>query len=115
MSSSTGGMTIGASARALDRVDVRERHERGRHVPDPPARILRVRGDSDDRPHGASVSTIQSVPSPHAIAGPSAGSRLTRSTRTRLAVELGERATVAGNSGVEAPRSNLSLDLGRRS
>ena len=38
----------GTSARLLDRVDVRERDERGRKVPYPPARLLGVRRDPDD-------------------------------------------------------------------
>ena len=66
----------------LDRVDVCERDERGGQMPHAPARVLRVRGDPDDRPHAASVSTIQSVPSAHSLARPSACSRLTRRTRT---------------------------------
>ena len=37
-----------APAGLLDRVDVVERDERGRKLPRPPARGLRVRGDADD-------------------------------------------------------------------
>ena len=72
----------GTPAGALDRIDVRERDERRGELPDSPARLLGVRRDPDDRPHAASVSTIQSVPSAHSIARPSAGSRLVRRTRT---------------------------------
>src|SRR5262245_13151553 len=85
-----------APTRLLDRVDVVQRDERGRKSPDAPARLLRVRGDPDDRSHAASDSTIQSVPSPHVLAGPSNGSALTRSTRT-----------VAPSSSVSAPRGSI--------
>ena len=38
-------------AGALDRLHVRERDERGRELPDAPARLLRVARDPDDRTH----------------------------------------------------------------
>ena len=100
-----------ATTGALDRVDVCERDERGGQVPDAPAGVLRVRRDPDDRPHAASVSTIQSVPSAHSSARPSAGSRLTRRTRTVSPSRSVRAPRVAGDSGVEAPRANLPLDL----
>ena len=100
---------------ALDRVDVGERDERGGQVPHAPARVLRVRRDPDDRPHAASVSTIQSVPSAHVIARPVGRLAAHAKDAHGLAVELGEGATVAGDCGVEAPRANLARDLVRGS
>ena len=52
----------GAPARPLDGIDVVEWDQRSRELPDAPARVLRVRGDADERPHASSVSTPHSVP-----------------------------------------------------
>ena len=92
----------GSPPGALHRVDVRERHERGGQLPHAPARLLRVRGDPDDGSHAASLSTIQSVPSAHSSACPSAGSRLVRSTRT-----------VSPSSSTSAPRGPSVADANR--
>ena len=55
--------------RPFDRIDVRERYEHGREVPDAPARVLRVRRDPDHRPRRAHpASTL--TPNGHSAMSP---------------------------------------------
>ena len=57
------------AARRFDLRDVRQRSERGRHLPDAPARVLGVRCDADDRPHPHRIVAYRHAARPRCCGG----------------------------------------------